>query len=154
MRKEKQEKKYNLPKIAQLLCGGAGIQNTICLIQSLCSVTTFTHPPPPKPWNSPFSHSVMHFMLPFCCSWNGSLFICTVSRESLSIVQGSAPWPSSHNVSHKPSQLNCFISFLWQLYNDTNHPFIHLTTYPSIHPRITNMVEDCLPRSIQTKNVL
>lgn len=37
-----------------------------------------------------------------------------------------------------------------------NHPFIRLTTHPSIHPphNHTNTVEDCSPRSIHTQELL
>ena len=54
-----------------------------------------------------------------------------------------------------PASLIVPIFFLWQLYNDTK-PSIHPSDHVSIHPskNHTNMVEDCLPRSIQTQDVL
>lgn len=144
-----------MPKIAQLLCGGAGIQNTICLIQSLCSVTTFTHPPPLSPGthHSPTVSCTSCFH--FAALGMEALYLHCEPRKVYPLFKAQLHGPLPITFPTSPASLIVSISFLWQLYNDTK-PSIHPSDHVSIYPpkNHTNMVEDCLPRSIQTKNVL
>lgn len=101
--------------------------------------------------DSPFFHDVMDFMLPFCFPLKGRPLSILCAEKILFIVQSSA-LPTKLLASQ--TSFIASISLLWQLYNDMK-PSIHPSDSASISPpkNYTNMVEDCLSRSLNTRSI-
>lgn len=142
-----------MPKITRLLCGRAGIPNTICLIQSLCSEPTACMRPPllcPGLGNSPLSHIVCISRFHSASLGMEDLSLLCGFRKFYSLLKAQlhGPLPTS------PASFTAPTAFLWQLYNDTKpsiHPWDHTSVYPPKNH--TNIVGDGLSRSLDTRNI-
>ena len=119
------------------------------------SATTFTHPPllSPGTHHSPTMSCTSCFH--FAALGMEDLYLHCELRKVYPLFKAQLHGPLPITFPTSPASLIVSISFLWPLYNDIK-PSIHPSDHVSIYPpkNHTKMGEDCLPRSIQTQNVL
>lgn len=133
-------------------CGSAGIQTTICLTQSLCSLPLHLHPTPLYPGlcDLPFSYHVMHSTLPRGSSRNGRTFIHTVRwRNSVHCSGPSCHVPLPIKLPTSTPSLIAVAVLQW-------HQTVPSSIWPHTHPSAQELHKyrkDYLSGSLDTRSI-